>query len=72
MKYEKPDGVITIQMSGCCCPPGKSRGGQHTNSITTWWRIDEGEWSPCRPGNVQRAAVESKTVEEFKKMIGEI
>ena len=67
MKYEKPDGVISVQMSGCCCPPSKPRGGMHTNGITTWWRIDDGEWKPCRSSVAMRAALASETVKEFKE-----
>jgi hypothetical protein len=67
MKYEKPDGVISVQMSGCCCPPGKPRGGQHTNSGTSWIRIDDGEWNPCRSSVARRAALSSETVKEFKE-----
>ncbi len=32
MKFNKPDGVIEISNTGCCCPPGENRGGQHTNA----------------------------------------
>lgn len=42
MKYEKPDGIIEFGCSGCCCPPGIRRSGQHTNSGTSWWRINYG------------------------------
>ena len=67
MKYEKPDGVISVQMSGCCCPPGLRHGGMHTNGITTWWRIDDGEWKTSRPATIKRAALSSETVKEFKE-----
>lgn len=70
MKYEKPDGVIETGFSGCCCPPGVKRGGQHTNSGTSWWKTDDGEWQAChRSSKISRAAIESKTVEEFKERI---
>ena len=39
MRYEHEDGAIELQFSGCCCPPGERREGQHTNATTDWWRI---------------------------------
>lgn len=45
MSYEKPDGTIHYGLSGCCCPPGdKRRHGLHTNSSTSWFRINNGAW----------------------------
>lgn len=44
MKFEKPDGVIELGYSGCCCPPGEQRPGQHTNSTTQWARVFGGPW----------------------------
>lgn len=73
MKYEKPDGVIETGISGCCCPPGVKRGGQHTNSGTSWWRIDDSEWKHCRSSVAMRAALSSETVKEFKeRMVKEV
>lgn len=44
MKWEKTDGTIEIESSGCCCPPGAKRPGMHTNSCTNWWRVNGSEW----------------------------
>lgn len=66
MKFPKPDGVIEIQSSGCCCPPGPKRKGQHTNSGTSWWRIDSGEWNLIRSmGWALKFADRSATTQEF-------
>jgi hypothetical protein len=69
MKYVKPDGVIETGFSGCCCPPGLRHGGMHTNGITTWWKVDGGEWKPSRPAIIRRIALSSNTVKEFKEKI---
>lgn len=66
MKWEKSDGIIEISYSGCCCPPGKIRSGQHTNNGTSWWRVDNGprhivNWL----SETRRSAMESRTVSEF-------
>lgn len=44
MIYQKPDGTIEIESHGCCCPPGTSRPGMHTNSSTYWVRFNGGPW----------------------------
>lgn len=39
MKFEKPDGVIEIEMSSCgCCAPGQKHPGIHTRTVTFWAR----------------------------------
>lgn len=45
MIYKKTDGYIELENSGCCCPPKQKKLGQHTNSTTSWWRINNGEWN---------------------------
>lgn len=72
MKYEKPDGVIEIGMSGCGHPPDKPRPhGQCTNSATQWWRVisplgPPTEWHPLRQQSaVMGLARSSKTVANF-------
>jgi len=51
--FEKPDGIIEIEASGCCCPPGGHRSGrQHTNSSTSWWRVNGGEWHKLRANSL--------------------
>jgi hypothetical protein len=67
MKYEKPDGVIETGFSGCCCPPGGRRRGQHTNCGTSWVRVDDEEWQACRSSVASRIALSSNTVKEFKE-----
>lgn len=59
--FDWPDGRMELGCSGCCCPPGAKRSGQHTNSSTDWYRIDGGEWvQVTRPSsrfrNVARSA----------------
>lgn len=45
MKIEYPDGSsVEFGSSGCCCPPGERKGGQHTNCGTNWYRVNGGEW----------------------------
>lgn len=39
MTFTKPDGVIELQASSCCCPPGTKHGGVHTRGFTNWWRV---------------------------------
>ncbi len=48
MKITKPDGIIEIEGSGCCCPPRQRRPGLHTNACTSWWRVNGGEWHKIR------------------------
>lgn len=61
MIYEKPDGAIEVAISGCCCPPGERRGGQHTNSSTEWIRVIRGvfpsEWENVRDLPVSRSSL---------------
>jgi len=68
MKYEKPDGTIEIESSGCCCPPGKRRDGMHTNSFTHWWRVNQGEWQRYDSLNSTRLlAGAAETCTEFEE-----
>ncbi len=60
------DGMVEIESSGCCCAPGQKHKGQHTNSCTTWYRINGTKWE--RADSVSRllkAARESKTLSDF-------
>lgn len=70
--YEKPDGTIEIGFSGCCCPPGQRRAGQHTNSATVWWRLSSGEWKIARTQSlIRRAAAEADTCDAFVLRVNE-
>jgi hypothetical protein len=70
MKFPKPDGVIEYGISGCCCPPGEIRKGMHTNSTTSWWRIDSGAWNRIRhQSTFMTFAQASETCAEFKETI---
>ena len=65
MTYAKPDGVIEIDGSACCCPPGQRRPGQHTNCTTNWYRAG-GEWKPLRRMQHTRELAEAaETCAEF-------
>lgn len=76
MRCEKPDGVIELAISTCCCPPGKRHKGQHTNAGTSWWRIWyrndlQGPWNQyhhhkCK---VRELAVVHKTCEVFMEAL---
>ena len=74
MKFDKPDGVIEISNTGCCCPPGENRGGQHTNASSTWWRINAGDWQLCGPRTSQllQLAREAQSCAEFEERWMEI
>lgn len=70
MIYEKPDGKIEIQGSGCCCPPGQRHRGMHTNACTNWWRtVRDGQASPWHNLRQHGAALElaqaATTCDEF-------
>lgn len=75
MKWVKIDGVIERGISACCCPPDSRKGGQHTNSITRWYRIDATPWQKLECSNntfnVLAGAAESckeflEAMEDFK------
>lgn len=71
MKFKKTDGIIEIGTSGCCCPPGEIRKGQHTNSCTSWYRItasedaEPGAWKRLRSVNLKFVR-EVETCKEFE------
>jgi len=70
MNYQKPDGSIKIQSSGCCCPPGERRKGQHTNSCTTWWKAGDGPWQPVyQLSHTMVLAGAAETCAEFMEAI---
>lgn len=72
MKFTKPDGVIEFGFSGCCCPPGQRRPGQHTNATTRWWRVNEGAWQPVRRQSHTRTLAEAaETCAEFQQALEE-
>ena len=62
MTFSKPDGVIVISGSGCCCPPGGRHRGMHTNSGTNWWRVDRGDGGKARWHNVSHSITHALTV----------
>lgn len=66
--FAKPDGVIEFGMSGCCCPPGAMRAGQHTNSSTSWYRVNDGPWRRqiLTSGSMRTLAMAAETVAEFE------
>lgn len=67
MKAIKPDGIIELGSSGCCCPPGQRKGGQHMNCGTSWYKINDGEWVQCmRISFVRKLAETSETCASFK------
>ena len=67
MIYPKPDGSIETGGSGCCCPPGARKPGQHTNSGTQWFRVNGGKWVPDyhRHAETRVYAAAANTVAEF-------
>ena len=71
MTFTKPDGVIELEASGCCCPPGVRRGGIHTRGFTNWYRIlplgqDNPVWeSDPNHSESVRAAEASATCAQF-------
>jgi hypothetical protein len=70
MKHEKPDGVIELGMSGCCCPPGQRKPGMHTCACTTWWRVNEGPWVRYEDlNNVRTLAGAAETCLEFVEAV---
>jgi len=65
MKYPFPDGIIETGISGCCCPPGLNRNGMHTNSSTSWIRLNQGEWKYFRNSTHNRVLLAAaETAEE--------
>ena len=63
-------GSVEIGNSGCCCPPGQTRPGQHTSSCTQWYRVDSGEWVRLRSWTKLKKAVDcAASREEFLKML---
>jgi hypothetical protein len=71
MTFTKPDGVIELEASGCCCPPGAKRGGIHTRGFTHWYRVlplgqDNPNWqADPNQAATHEAASASATVAEF-------
>ena len=66
MIVEKPDGVIELGESACCCLPGARRKGMHTNCSTSWWRTNGGDWvRDERSRSTRILAGAANTVEEF-------
>lgn len=47
-EFPKPDGVVELGQSACCCPPGQRHNGQHTNACTSWWRVTGKPWVKAR------------------------
>lgn len=74
MKYGKPDGEIEIEGSGCCCPPGEVRRGQHTNSATQWVRVNRSPWRQIEYGSshVRTLAAAANTCREFEEELDKI
>jgi hypothetical protein len=64
----KPDGQIEVGVSACCCPPGQRHDGQHTNAITSWYRVNNEPWSKCRStSSVIVLAEAADSCEDFKE-----
>jgi hypothetical protein len=68
MTFNKPDGVIEIGHSGCCCPPGERRDGMHTNCATSWWRVGASAWHRFDMGShhVRILAEAAESAREFE------
>lgn len=64
--FLKDDGQIEVGFSGCCCPPGQRREGMHTNSSTSWWRINSEPWvNTIHPTGVRILAEAAESCEDF-------
>lgn len=68
MTYLKPDGIIETRISGCCCPPGERRKGQHTNAGTSWFRINKDPWIRDDCHDARRLAPSALTVRDFQQL----
>lgn len=73
MTFQKPDGDIEIESSGCCCSPGERHRGQHTNSCTNWIRFRKGKWTRLHSlSTAMTFAGAAETVEEcFYAVMGD-
>jgi hypothetical protein len=73
IRINKPDGVIEMGISTCCCPPGDKHGGVHTRGFTNWWRVAGGEWQRIKFGikNAEEFASISKSCAEFAQFAPE-
>jgi len=77
MTFTKPDGVIELAASPCCCPPDKVKvpGTLHTRGFAFWVRVQPtGEgWCPwishCLAGHVEHLAAKAETVKEFTQLM---
>lgn len=75
--FPKPDGIIEFGSSGCCCAPGIRRAGQHTNNVTSWWKIvwlesqERMKWQKCVSlSRAMRQASEAETCRAFAEAMG--
>lgn len=71
--FQKPDGVIELGISSCCCPPSEKRPGQHTNAITSWYRCNDNPWSRCRSvASLLIPAEAAESCDDFERYIVDI
>lgn len=72
-KFQKSDGVIELGASGCCCPPGEQRPGQHTNACTSWYRTGDKPWCRCRSvASLLVPAEAAESCEDFERYMIDI
>lgn len=77
MTFTKPDGVIELAASPCCCPPDKVKvpGTLHTRGFTFWYRIQFtgygwAKWNiHCIASHAQDLAAKAESCTEFVELM---